>query len=293
MPAANGRTFRKRAAKADVRPHRTSVTLRTNQIKTFAVYALAAYGLAWTVVESIGAFFPDVKPEGWKQYGALILLSLAYGLKQARPKRSVELVVPYSDSTVRIEFGDLWTKDGCIAIQVNEFFDSQLGNHVSTNSLHGQFIRDRLRGQPAEFDRLVSLALTGEPFEPVPRTSGNTRRYQIGTTASVDVGPSRYLLFAFSKTDINTLKASATVHELWDALAGLWRAATIYSNGDPVSMPLVGGGLSGVGLPARSLLAILLISFAYHTKKQKITSKLTIVLPKDLATEVDLRELRF
>jgi hypothetical protein len=217
--------------------------LRTNQIKTFAVHALAAYGLAWTLVESIGAFFPGVKPEGWKQYGALVLLAVAYGLKQAWPRKSVELVVPFSDSVVRIEFGDLWKKTGCIAIQVNEFFDSQLGNHVSANSLHGQFIREILRGQSAEFDRLVSLALSAEPFDQIQRTSGNTKRYRIGTTACVDVGPSRYLLFAFAKTDVTTLKASATVHELWDALAGLWQAITIHSNGDPVSVPLVGAGL--------------------------------------------------
>jgi hypothetical protein len=276
---------------SNVRPHRTKVILRTNQIATFAVHALAAYGLAWTLVESVGAFFPEIKPEGWKQYGLLVLLALTYGVAKAWPRKSVELAVPYSDSVVRVEFGDLWKKSGCIAIQVNEFFDSQLGGHVSENSLHGQFIRDTLRRQSAEFDRLVGLALAGETFDLVTRASGNDRRYPIGTTACVDVGPNRYLLFAFAKTDVATLKASATVHELWDALAGLWRAITIHSNGDPVAMPLVGGGLSGVGLPAKNLLAILLTSFAYYTKKQKITGKLTIVLPKELAREINLREL--
>ncbi len=278
---------------SDVRPHKTNMILRSNHVKTFAGHALAAYGLAWTLVDSIGAFFPDVKPEGWRQYGVLALVAFAYGARQAWPRMSIELTVPFSDSVVRVEFGDLWTKSGCIAIQVNEFFDSQLGNHVSPNSLHGQFIRDTLRGQSAEFDRLVNLALAAVPFDQVQRTSGNTRRYRTGTTACIDVGPSRYLLFAFAKTDVNTLKASATVHELWDALAGLWHAVTIHSNGDPISMAIVGGGLSGVGLPTKSLLAILLTSFAYYTKKQKITGKLTIVLPSNLTSEVDLRELTF
>jgi len=263
------------------------------QFKTFAIRTLAAYGLAWTLIESIGAFFPEVKPEGWKQYGALIFLSLSYGLQQAWPRKSVELDVPFSDSIIRIEFGDLWKKKGCIAIQVNEFFDSQIGDHVSVNSLHGQFITNTLRGQSAEFDRLIGLALVNKPFEQVKRTGGNTRRFRIGTTACVDVGPTRYLLFALSKTDITSLKATATVHELWDALAGLWQAITIHSNGDPVSMALVGSGLSGIGLPPRNLLAILLTSFAYYTKKQKITGKLTIVLPNSLANDIDLREVTF
>ena len=89
-------------------------------------------------------------------------------------------------------------------------------------------------------------------------TSGNPKRYKIGTTASIDIGPKRYLLFAFAKTDINTLKAYATVHELWDALAGLWGSVTVRSNGEPVYIPLVGSGLSGVGLPARNILQILM-----------------------------------
>jgi len=262
-------------------------------LKTFAVHALATYGLLWTFVESIGAFFPTIKPDGWTQYALLILPSVAFGAWSAWPLRKVSLTVPHSDSELCVEFGDIWKTQGCVALQVNEYFDSLLGNHVSTNSLHGQFIRDVMKGRSDEFDKLVSAALTGQPFVQVQRPSGNTRRFKIGTTAAIDIGPTRYLLYAFTTTDISTLKASATVHELWDALAGLWAGVTVHSNGDPVFMPLVGGGLSGVGLPARNLLELLLTSFAYYTKKQKITGKLTIVIPKNLSAEIDLRQLRF
>lgn len=260
-------------------------------LKRLLVSALAAYGLLWTIVDSVGAFFPKIKPEGIYQYLLLILPSIAFAAWRAWPLSRTELTIPNSDSVLSIEFGDIWKKQGCVAIQVNEFFDSQLGDHVSTNSLHGQFIRDVLRGQSAHFDEYVSKALAIEPFENVPRPSGNTKRYRIGTTASIDIGPNRYLLFAFAKTDIATLKASASIHDLWDALDGLWRAITIRSNGEPVSMALVGGGLSGVGLPARSLLQVMMISFCYYTKKQKVTDRLTIVLPRILARDIDLRDL--
>lgn len=261
--------------------------------KTFFVNGLATYGLLWTIVESVGAFFPQIKPEGIGQYALLVLPSIAYGAWHAWPVSSVELTVPNSDSVLCIEFGDIWEKTGCIAIQVNEYFDSQIGDHVSPNSLHGQFIQKVLRSQSADFDLYVARALENVPYETVARTSGNPKKYKIGTTASIDIGPQRYLLFAFAKTDITTLKASASVHELWDALAGLWQSVTIRNNGYPVSMPLVGGGLSGVGLPAKNLLQILMTSFSYYTKKQKITSRLTIVLPKSLSKEIDLRELNF
>ena len=258
--------------------------------KIFLINGFAAYGAIWTLVESISAFLPQIKPEG-KYYLILIIPSVIWGLWRAWPVSRIELTVPNSDTILCIEFGDLFDKGGCIAIQVNEFFDSQLGDHVSPHSLHGKFISNLLRGQSVEFDKLVFLALSTEPFECVDRTSGNKKKFKIGTTASVDLGPNRYLLFAFTKTDISTLKASATVHELWDALAGLWAAVRIRSNGYPIYMPLVGGGLSGVGLPARNLLQILITSFSYHTKKEKIASRLTIVLPRSLAKEINLRDL--
>lgn len=262
-------------------------------LKTFFVNALAAYGLFWMLVESVGAFFPQIRPDGIQQYSCLVIVSVFYGVWRAWPISQVELPVPNSDTVLCIEFGDIWKKQGCIAIQVNEFFDSLLGNHVSPNSLHGQFIRDVLRGRSEEFDNYVTGALANVPAEYIQRTTGNTRRYKIGTTAAIDVGPQRYLLFALSKTDTATLKASASVHELWDALAGLWAAMTVYANGEPVSMPLVGGGLSGVGLPAKNLMQLLMTSFSYYTKKQKITDRLTIVLPKAMAREIDLSELKF
>ena len=265
----------------------------THRLKTFLVHGFAAYGLLWTLVESVGAFFSQIKPDGILQYSFLVLPSVVYGIWRAWPVSRVDLTVPNSDTVLCIEFGDIWKKQGCVAIQVNEFFDSLLGNHVSPNSLHGQFIRDVLRSQSSDFDRYVTQALSNVPFENVTRTSGNTKRYKIGTTAAIDIGPQRYLLFALSKTDITTLKASASVHELWDALAGLWGAITTHSNGDPVCMSLVGGGLSGVGLPAKNLLQLLMTSFSYYTKKQKITGRLTIVLPKAMAKEIDLQELNF
>lgn len=275
-------------------PQENGATLLIKQrLKTFLIHGLAAYGLFWTLVESVGAFFSQIKPDGILQYSFLVLPAVVYGVWRAWPASRIELVVPNSDTVLCIEFGDIWRKQGCIAIQVNEFFDSLLGNHVSPNSLHGQFIRDVLKSQSSDFDKYVTQALANVPAEQVQRASGNTKRYDIGTTAAIDIGPQRYLLSAFTKTDIATLKAFASVHELWNALDGLWAAITIHSNGDPVSMPLVGGGLSGVGLPAKNLLQLLMTSFSYYTKKQKITGRLTIVLHKAMAKEIELRELNF
>lgn len=260
--------------------------------KRFVVFSFAAYGALWTIIESLSAFKDSLKPTGLLAYSVLIFLSLAVGIWQAWPSRRIEIRIPNSDSSVAIEFGDIFSKQGCIAIQVNEFFDSLLGDHVSTNSLHGQFIRNVLGGQSASFDTLVTAALAGIPHVVIQRPNGNPKRYEIGTTASIDVNAKRYLLFAFAKTDISTLKAYATVHEFWDALSGLWETARVRSNGDPIYVPLIGAGLSGVGLPERQLLELLILSFVYHTKKTKITKQATIVLHPSLRRIIDLKSIK-
>lgn len=111
-------------------------------------------------------------------------------------------------------------------------------------------------------------------------------------TITVEVNTNRFLLFAFAKTDITTLKAYATVHELWDALSGLWEAVRVRSNGYPVYVPLIGTGLSGVGLPERQLLDLVILSFAYHTRKSKVAKEVTIVLHEDLRYRIDLKSLK-
>ena len=258
----------------------------------FFLIGFAVYGGIWTVIESLSVFIERLKPSGLLHYVCLLGVSAFVGIWRAWPSASTEIAVPNSDSSVAIEFGDIFKKTGCIAIQVNDFFDSVLGDHISPNSLHGKFIRDILGGLPDSFNRLVAQALSGVPHEQVVRSSGNTLRYKIGTTASVDVNGRRFLLFAFSRTDVATLKVSATIHDLWDALAGLWDSARIRSNGAPLYVSLLGSGQSGVGLPAKTLLHLLLVSFFYHTKKHKVTNKLTVVLDPRFRFEIDLASVQ-
>lgn len=163
-------------------------------ISRFLVFSFAAYGVLWTVIESVSAFDDNLKPKGAVAYGVLILFSVAVGVWRAWPVRRVEIRIPTSDSSIAVEFGDIFSKAGCIAIQVNEFFDSLLGDHVSPNSLHGLFIRDVLGGQSASFDSLVASALAGIPHEVIPRPSGNPRRYRIYR----DFPLSQQLLFSLS-----------------------------------------------------------------------------------------------
>ena len=241
----------------------------SRQVQDFFLGGFATYGALWLAVESISAFFVSLKPEGLAWYCALLVLAALGGVWRAWPTKRIELPIPASDSSFEVRFGDIFEGTGVVVIPVNEYFDGELGDHVSENSLHGRFIKDVLRGQSRTFFDLTGGALAGvTPEEPgVARSSGRRDRYAIGTVARVDLNDQRYLLVALSRTDLFSLKASATVHDLWTCLAGVWKGVREYSNGQPVRIPLIGSGLSGTGLPPVNLIEIVITSFSVLRRK--------------------------
>jgi len=264
-------------------------------IRDFLVYGFTTFGVFWTVAESYGAFFENQKPEGLFWYLAIVVVSSIVGIVgiwKGWPRSCIEVPIPASDSCVEIKFGDLFVDTDVVVIPVNEFFDGSLGDHVSEKSLHGYFIKNYLGGQSSTFNEMTSKALDAIPSESIKRPNGRKSKYPIGTVAAIDINEQRFLLAAFTKTDLSTLKASATVHELWDCLAGIWVATRDRSNGRRVSLPLIGSGLSGVGLPARNLVEIIITSFLFYTKQQKIADRVTLVLPSRLRSELDLTSIK-
>lgn len=270
------------------------VRINKRAVRDFFGFGIAAYATLWTFVESFGSFFTESKPEGALWYVIIIVLSILFGLWICWPKdkhkKSINIQIPGSDSSFEIKFGDIFEGSGAIVIPVNEYFDSLLGDHVSEKSLHGKFITDVLGGQSETFERRTSESLESTQIKPtqVQRKSGRTLKYPIGTVAKIDTKDRRFLLAALTKTNIETLKASATSDELWDCLAGIWKGIRDYHNGNLVKIPLIGSGLSGVGLPPKVLIGIIITSFFYYTKGGKIADKITLVLPARMKGNIDL-----
>lgn len=256
---------------------------------------LSAFGILWIAIESISFFIPYLRLDGWIWYCVFVLVAVAWGVYSAWPKKQIEIQIPGSDSSLKIKFGDIFNSNEIIVIPVNEYFDGKLGDHVSMNSIHGQFINNILDGDSENFLDLTSIALRNVQAKEknVIRPSGQCDRYEIGTVVPIDIkNHPRYLLVVLSHTKLRSLKAFATVHDLWICLAGVWKGVREYSNGQPVGIPLIGSGLSGIGLPPANLISILLTSFLYHTKERKIADRVTLVLPRRLKKSIDLKTIK-
>jgi hypothetical protein len=256
-------------------------------------YAFSSFSMIFTVIKALNHFSPQIKIEGAIPFAAIVLTSLAVGMKKVWKPSKIDIGVANCATKIEVVFGDLFTQEGIRAIAVNNFFDSEIGKPVSDRSLHGILINNCFGGHPEPFDKQVSAQLVDAVATEVPeKTEGKKQRYDIGTTAMLEANKDRYLVFALAQSDPQTCKASADVTMMWNALNKLWERARIECGGHSLNLPLVGSGLSGLGLPTRDLLNLIILSAITVTKASEITTKIRIVLHRDRFDDLDLREVK-
>lgn len=266
-------------------------SLRQHPI-ALAGHAFVAFSVLWTITEALDHFFGWGALKGAACFIAVIVVSVIFSICKILRPSHVVIALPMSNVSIEVVFGDIFTQDGVAAIPVNEFFDSEIGLPVSAKSLHGIFLKQCFGGYGDAFDRQLTEQLTNVPAEVVQRQQGKKERFPIGTSAVIDAAGRRFLVFAFTHTDTATCKARADVPQMFTALTGMWRTARTELGGDALNLPLVGSALSGVGLPARDLVNIIILSFIDETKRQIVTHKMRIILTWDRLSEVDLREVK-
>lgn len=243
-------------------------------------------------MESIAHFYPDAPLQGMKMHMIFIAASIIIGVIRIYQPKRISIKINTSDTTLNIYYGDIFDQKGYTAISVNDYFDSEIGDPVSENSLHGMVINQYFGGHPEAFDKVVQEDLTGIPFEHVERERGNTKKYSIGTTARITANNSKFLLFALSHTDINTYKASSNLATMTLALQGLFDRARNCTSGEKLNIPLVGSGISGVGLPSTQLLQLIVLSIIDETKRTQICKEIDLVLHESRFEEINLETIK-
>ncbi len=255
-------------------------------------YTFVAFSVMWTLTEGLNYFVPGINIKGLGALGVLILISMGYAFRQVCKPCKIEIKVSNSDTIIEVVFGDLFQQAGIRAIAVNDFFDSKLGRPVSDTSLHGIFLKKCFGGHPEPFDKEVNEQLKNIESIECEKVEGKTKSFPIGSSVLILVNDDRYLAFAFAKTDPKTCKAYSNVTMLWDSLHQLWQRARVESGGYPLNLPLVGSGLSGLGLPTHDLLNLIILSAITETKAKPVTQRIRIILSKDRFEDLDLRDVK-
>ncbi len=260
-------------------------------IKTVG-HIFTAISVMFTVVKVVTHFIPGVEIAGPIPLMAMIFLGLCHGARKVWKPSKILIEMPHSNTIIEVLFGNIFEQSGIKAISVNDFFDSKLGKPVSDKSVHGMFLQKCFGGHPEAFDKQVEQELKSIPHEEIIKVDGKTKRYPIGTTALIGVNSDKYIVFAFAKSDPETCKAGSDVTMMWIALHELWERARNEAGGHSLNLPLVGSGLSGLGLPTRDLLNLIILSAITETKSKEITQRIRIVLHRSRFDDLDLRDVK-
>lgn len=76
------------------------------------------------------------------------------------------------------------------------------------------------------------------------------------------------------------------------SLNGLWHGIRDNGNGAIVNIPLIGSGLSGVGIHPSQLIQLILISLLKFVKTYELSTTVRIVLRNDLYDKIDLELIK-
>jgi hypothetical protein len=260
---------------------------------------LAAVGAVWTIIEVITTASTSAKlaldAHGHDYLVAMAILFVVVFLAYVVEPQSVSFKVPNTDTKITLKYSDIFEQDANLLIGVNEFFDGELGAPVSKKTVHGQLIIRNFNGSAVSFRAAVdpALAALGVSALPTSRTIEPRKAYPIGTTVSVPNRSHSIFLMAMAHTDLNTSKASSDVPRLWTALRQGLQVVHDNGNGEPLAMPLLGNGQSGVNLEPQHLLRLLvlaLVDFATNTAA-RLPKDVTIVLHESCFEGLDIREI--
>ncbi|MFT6669890.1 MAG: hypothetical protein ACJAVZ_001352 [Afipia broomeae] len=258
--------------------------------------AFAMAGAIWLVTEITMKSFTSVDQfitaHGTEYAVGVVTACVVTFFYHIYETRSVSFRVPTTDSWINIYYDDLLGTDTDWLIGVGEFFDSDLGHVVSSQSLHGKLIEKVWNSDTGRFRKDVDDALKGNPSEVTERSIKPNKKYAIGTTAVLPRAARKIFLVAMAKTDLQSSKASSTVPMLWDALLGALHSIHNFGNGGTISLPLIGNGRSSVNIEPQHLLRLIVLSLIDFGRKTGLPKQVNIVLPEDCFERLDIREIK-
>ena len=191
---------------------------------------------------------------------------------------------------ITLKFGDIFESDGWIAISVGDFFNSAVDEDlVSSKSLHGITLKKYWNGNTSDWQKQIDASLKGVQSTTEPRRKGNRRRYPVGTTATATADDKKFLFAALGCADENNV-TSNNVEGLIRAVRGMLVKARAACSMEPLNIPLMGGGLSRIGMHEAVLVDLIITAVMEESRKSKITNEIRIVLPLNLRDTLNIKQ---
>jgi hypothetical protein len=256
-------------------------------------YFFAGVGAFATLLELYDVFFPgNIGHHATVIAVTVLLLSLTYALSRAWP-RPIEQRYTNLNSEVRIVPGDLFDQQANLVVGFTDTFDTSLPHIIERTSVQGQFTDRIYGGDVARLDAEITTALANVTSIGIITKDGKTVQYPLGTVAILSGNPYSYYCLAYTNMDTNN-NAYGTADGVWRSLDALWRAISIHGNGQPIAMPVIGGGMSRMAhiLPAQDAIRFIALSFILANRSGRVSERLDIVIRPQDERHLDMLELQ-
>jgi hypothetical protein len=256
-----------------------------------------AIGAFSVVLGLLFAIFPSVLPHQRVAVSIVVLVvSAAYALIGAWP-RPVGQSFKSPKTAIRIVEGDLFEGKGNLVIGMTDTFDTEVPDIISERSVQGQFLKQVYSDDRDALDDDLNGALarysTVREFAPGTRPRGKQTAYEVGTVATIRHDGMCYFCIAYTTMN-ERHEAQATVEGIWKGLNCLWEEVRAVSNGDPVSIGVIGGGQSRIEqeFPAQDSIRVIALSYMFASRHRKVNEGLNIVVRPQNVQDLDMLELQ-
>lgn len=205
--------------------------------------------------------------------------------------KSCQIVIS-KKTVLNIFFGDLFKMNGNIVIPVSEYFDMVVDEkYVSSKTLHGMFVKKIFSNNVMNLEQLITNNLKERGIEGIYDKKRKKFKYPVGTTAIIRIGDINYFLFVLTKFNRNN-KAYCNIEDYYTALQRLLKNLNDFSQGQPIYMPLIGGGLSNVNMSKTDLIHSIILSIKSNRHFEAIAG-INLILTDNIKNEVDLFDIQY
>jgi hypothetical protein len=242
---------------------------------------------ALPVAERLALEFPEETEVG------LALRSVQERIRARHPDDVLRREFPGIGVTLVVRCGDLFEqKDASLVAGFGDTFDTATDGDavISRASVQGQLLDRVYGGDRVQLDRALTRALAGvQPLKVEngrDKPKGKRRRYPVGTVASLPLDGRRVFAVVHCRQDLD-LVTHSSAGEFRHALEQLWVSVRKQGLLRPVAMPLLGAGLSRVGLSQEQLMIMIIDTFLKSCEDERCAPELRIVL-----RQADLQRVR-
>lgn len=259
--------------------------------RQLAINSFSAIGVLAVFIELANNVSMKFPISGWLLTWTIAIISIGYGAIASWP-RMIRQQYKAPSTSIEVVKGDLFDQDCPIVIGMTDTFDISFPV-ISENSIQGQLLTRIYDGKTKKLDKDIFESLKSAHSSGSVKKLGKTIRYPIGTVATINKNSKNYYLLAYSHMNIHN-QAQSSTDDIWHSLSMLWQEISRSANGNPLAIPVIGGGLSRISqvLPAQDSIRLIAMSFIFASRKQKISEALRIIVEPEVYDQLNLYELQ-